>query len=104
MEQQPQNSAGCIFQNISETTQKRLGLPSTSWGYIIDKVLRLKGRQIGGAAISKQHAAFIVNKNGRAKARDILGLIALIKSKSKHKIGIVPKLEIRLLGFGNKDE
>jgi len=94
----PWPSAGCVFKNIDEKTQQRLGFPTPSWGYIIDKVLGLKGKQIGGAKISEKHSAFIVNETGRAKAKDILALIELIKKESKEKLGIEPELEIFLLG------
>ncbi len=102
LQNQPQNSAGCIFQNLSAKEQKWLHLPSSSWGYIIDKVLHLKGQQIGGAQISHRHAAFIVNANGKARAQDILALIALIKEKSRRVLGVEPRLEIQLLGFNGK--
>lgn len=96
----PLFSAGCIFKNLDEKTQKKLKLDSPSWGYLIDKVLGLKGKQIGGAKISEKHANFIVNQSGQAKAIDVLALIELIKKKSQKKLGIKPELEIFLLGFG----
>lgn len=94
----PWPSAGCVFKNIDEKTQQRLGFPTPSWGYIIDKVLGLKGKQVGGAKISEKHSAFIVNETGKAKAKDVLALIELIKKESKKKLGIEPELEIFLLG------
>ncbi|MBD3280500.1 hypothetical protein GF389_03175 [Candidatus Dojkabacteria bacterium] len=94
---QPQKSAGCVWQNISNQKKEELGLESTSWGYIIDRVLNLKGKQIGGAKISEAHAAFIENVGG-ARAKDVLDLMDLIKTKSKEKIGIEPVSEIVLLG------
>lgn len=93
---QPQISAGCVWKNISETQRIKLELESTSWGYIIDKVLNLKGKQIGGARISPQHAAFIENA-GNAKASDVTALMELIKSESKAKLGITPESEIFLI-------
>ncbi|MCA9383943.1 FAD-binding protein [Candidatus Dojkabacteria bacterium] len=95
---QPANSAGCCFQNIDKDTQIRLKLESNSWGYIIDQILGLKNTQIGGAKISPYHAAFIETESG-AKASDILELFNIIYSKSKEKLGIVPKPEIFFLGF-----
>ncbi len=95
----PLPSAGCVFKNVDQKTQEKLNLPTPSWGYIIDKVLGLKGKQIGGAMISDKHSAFIVNKTGRAKAKDVLGLIDLVKKESRKKLGIEPKLEVFLLGF-----
>lgn len=94
---QPQRSAGCVWQNISEKDKQKLKLESSSWGYIIDKILKLKGREIGGAQISTKHAAFIENI-GNAKASEVLALMDLVKKESKKKLGIVPKSEIFLLG------
>lgn len=94
---QPQKSAGCVWQNLSEEDKEKLKLESTSWGYIIDKILGLKGKTIGGARISEKHAAFIENFDN-AKAKDVLKLMELIKENSKSKLGIIPKSEIFILG------
>ncbi len=94
---QPQKSAGCVWQNITEEQRKQLGLESTSWGYIIDQVLQLKGKRIGGAIISPKHAAFIENI-GQAKAADVVALMDLIRKEAKAKLGIEPKPEIFLIG------
>ena len=95
---QPYNSAGCCFKNITAMEMEKLNLLSSGWGYIIDKVLSLKGIKAGGAMISPRHAAFIEN-TGDAKASDVLDLFDLIYSSSKKKLGITPKTEIFLLGF-----
>lgn len=95
---QPQNSAGCVFKNLTLEQQQTLGLPTVSMGYVIDKILKLKGKQIGGAKISEKHANFIVNETGRAKAADVLALIRLVKRKCQEKLGFEPELEIFLLG------
>jgi UDP-N-acetylmuramate dehydrogenase len=94
---QPQISAGCVFQNISRSDMLRLKLESSSWGYIIDKILDLKGRQIGGAKISAKHAAFIENA-GNASAQDVLDLMDLIRKTAKDKLGIEPVPEIFVIG------
>jgi len=95
---QPQKSAGCIFQNLSPEQQQRLNLPTPSVGYFIDKLLHLKGVQKGGARISLAHAAFIENL-GRASANDVLWLINLVKNKARTEFDIDLKLEIELIGF-----
>lgn len=99
---QPQNSLGCVFQNISEEDQKRLGYPTPSVGYIIDQVLRKKGFSIGDAKISEKHAAFIEN-TGRATADDYLKLIKLIIAETKQKTGISLKPEIFFKGFTKEE-
>jgi len=95
---QPQQSVGCIFQNLTSAQQRKLNLSTPSTGYVIDKFLHLKGKTIGQAKISEKHAGFIVNI-GKAKADDVLKLIKLIKKIAKQKLDIDLKLEISLLGF-----
>ena len=95
---QPQCSSGCIFQNLDVKTVKLLNLPTPSTGYLIDKKLGLKGKQIGQARIAFEHAGFIENL-GSATAKDVIQLIKLIKSTAKSKLGIDLKLEIVPLGF-----
>jgi UDP-N-acetylmuramate dehydrogenase len=99
---QPQKSLGCVFQNISQSDQQRLQLPTTSIGYLIDKVLRLSGYTIGGAQISKSHAAFIENI-GNASAMDYLQVIEHIQSAAKKTCNITLKPEIFFRGFSQND-
>lgn len=100
---QPQISAGCVWKNISNQEKERLSLKSTSWGYIIDRILGLKGTQIGGAKISEEHAAFIENID-RASSSDVLLLMELIQKTAKEKLGISPEPEIFPLGEFNDNE
>ncbi len=93
---QPQNSAGCVFKNLDQETCRRLGLPTPSMSWVIDKVLGLKGKRIGGAKISEKHAGFIVNEKN-AQAEDVLNLIRLVRKKAKARLGIEPDLEICLI-------
>ena len=97
-QQQPQNSLGCVFQNLSQDEKQRLGLPTTSVGYLIDKFLHLAGFQIGGAQISKRHAAFIENIGG-ATANDYLAIIRHIQSIAQKECQIMLKPEIFFRGF-----
>ncbi len=57
----------------------------------------LKGRQIGGARISEQHANFIVN-TGTATATDIETLIELARTEVEARFGITLELEVRIIG------
>jgi UDP-N-acetylmuramate dehydrogenase len=77
-------SAGCIFKNPQ----------GISAGRIIDQ-LGLKGTRVGDAYISEKHANFIIN-GGRASARDVMGLIKIIREKVKEAIGIELELEIKI--------
>jgi UDP-N-acetylmuramate dehydrogenase len=94
---QPQKSAGCVFRNITEEEKKSLNLPSVSIGYLIDKVLNLKGYQIGGAKISEKHAAFIENK-GDASAKDVYNLVEYIKKEAAEKLKLKLETEIEFIG------
>lgn len=78
-------SLGCIFKNPSY---------SISAGRLID-LSGLKGKSLGDAFISTKHANFIFNR-GSAKAKDVLGLISLIKKKVKNRFDINLKTEIKI--------
>ena len=97
---QPWRSAGCIFQNLTEEQKEQANLPSVSIGYLVDKVLDLKGTRIGDAVISENHAAFIENV-GEAKAKDVYKLIDLIKDRAKAQQGIELKMEVQFVGDFN---
>lgn len=89
----PQISAGCIFQNLSEKNQNKHNFPTPSTGYLIEKVLKLKGKKIGNAQISTKHAGFIENLGG-ASFNDVKKLINLIKKTAKNKLNLDLKPEI----------
>lgn len=93
----PLPSAGCVFKNIDKKTQQKLGIPTPSMGYVIDKMLGLKGKKIGGARISEKHSAFIVNDGG-ASAADVMNLINLVKSEARKRYNFEPELEIFVVG------
>lgn len=78
-------SAGSIFKNLKNVRARDL----------IEKA-GLKGKKIGQAQISEQHANFIVNL-GNAKASDVLSLINLVKKKVKKKFKISLQEEIHYL-------
>lgn len=85
---QPTNSLGCVFKNPS---------PDMPAGYIVDKLLSLKGFSIGDAQISEKHANFIINK-AHATAKDYYSLIKYIQDKAQKELNINLELEIKLLG------
>jgi UDP-N-acetylmuramate dehydrogenase len=87
-------SAGCIFQNPSETAGRALGAAAA--GALVDRAGQ-KGRRIGGARVSTTHANFIVNEGG-ASARDIRALIDECKIAVKARFGIELQEEIVYLG------
>lgn len=95
---QPYNSAGCCFKNITEEERAAKSLESNSWGYIIDKVLDLKGYSKNGAQVSDKHAAFI-ETDGTASSEDVISVLDTIYKTADEKIGLKPKTEIFFLGF-----
>lgn len=84
-------SAGCVFRN-----PEREVASGKTCGYLIEKV-KLKGKRIGDAEISRLHANFIINK-GKAKAKDVIKLMRLIKAKIKEKFAITLEPEIHIVG------
>jgi len=79
-------SAGCLFKNPEQ-------IPA---GKLIDE-LGLKGARVGGAVVSAEHGNFIVN-DGKATARDILELIAILKARAKEARGIDLHTEVEIIG------
>jgi len=97
---QPRNSPGCVFKNITNEEKENLGYPTTSTGYIVEHILKMRGYKIGDAKVSEMHCNFIVN-NGNATAKEYKRLIELIQNEAKNKIGINLTPEIIFLGFDN---
>ncbi|HBV33276.1 TPA: UDP-N-acetylenolpyruvoylglucosamine reductase [Patescibacteria group bacterium] len=113
---QPYNmpSSGCIFTNVEiksdaqvkEAQEKLKGrekldqfleckqLPS-SW--LIDQA-GLKGKKMGKAQVSTDHANYIVNLGG-AKADDVVMLMSFIKQQVRDKFGIELHEEVQYIGF-----
>ncbi len=58
----------------------------------------LKGRRIGRAWVSEEHANFIVHK-GDATADDVIELIGIIQREVKAKFGVDLEPEIKILGL-----
>jgi len=103
-------SAGSVFENLDAedvfesnpelyeelkgriNDQKQIGA-----GLIID-MLGLKGKSIGGAKISLEHANHIVN-TGKASADEVAQLIAFIKTRVRNEFGLNLREEVRYLGF-----
>jgi UDP-N-acetylenolpyruvoylglucosamine reductase len=79
-------SAGCIFKNPGT-------IPA---GKLVDE-LGLKGTRVGGAVVSAEHGNFIVN-DGKATARNVLELIALLKARAKEARGIELHTEVEIIG------
>jgi UDP-N-acetylmuramate dehydrogenase len=103
------NSAGCIFKNFEFANMHELPanlrelipnkfIPQKTIpaGWLIEQC-GLKGKILGGAKISEQHANFIINFN-RAKSRDVLKLMKLAQSRVYKKFKIKLREETQYMG------
>ena len=79
-------SCGSVFANPA----------GDSAGRLIDAA-GLKGRRIGGAQVSEQHANWIVNVSG-ATASDVRSLIALCQAEVARQFGVALRPEVQVLG------
>lgn len=79
-------SCGSVFKKIE----------GVGAGRLIDQA-GLKGKTIGGAQISEQHANYIINTGG-AKAADVLALIKLVQETVKATSGYDLTTEIGIIG------
>lgn len=69
-------------------------------GYFTGKLIQdsgLKGKELGGAAVSEKHAGFVINKNN-ATATDVLDLIKLIQDTIKENYGVDLEREVIVIG------
>jgi UDP-N-acetylmuramate dehydrogenase len=78
-------SPGCVFKNP----------PGDHAGRLIE-LAGLKGRKIGGAAISLLHANFIVNEGG-ASAADIKRLIDLVRERVYKEFRVDLEMELKIV-------
>lgn len=104
-------SAGCVFINfdlekLRESSPKlaaeaeSLGIAKNgkvSAGWLVER-LDMKGKTIGGAKVSLEHANFIVN-TGKATAEDVITLISCIKQHARAKYNMQLQEEIQYIGF-----
>ncbi len=79
-------NAGSVFRNPPDDHAARL-----------IEACGLKGRTIGGAAISMKHSNFIVNAGG-ASAADIEALIELAQQTVQQRFGVWLEREVRVIG------
>ncbi len=79
-------NAGSIFRNP----------PQTAAGRLIEQA-GLKGRMLGRAQVSPEHANFIVNLGG-ARARDIRDLMSVVQEEVWQRSGVWLEPEVRLIG------
>ncbi len=100
-----------IITRIREFQQKRLATqpvhthnvgstfknpPGQFVGRLIERA-GLKGLRVGDARVSPVHANFIENM-GRAKASDVLGIVAAVRDRIRSEFGVELELEMRTVG------
>lgn len=79
-------SAGSVFKNPQEE----------SAGKLIEAA-KLKGKKVGDAQVSDKHANFIVNL-GKAKAKDVVALMEIVKQTVLEVHGVRLEPEIKIIG------
>ncbi|HSW96839.1 MAG TPA: UDP-N-acetylmuramate dehydrogenase [Candidatus Saccharimonadales bacterium] len=79
-------SAGSVFKKIE----------GHGAGRLIEKA-GLKGKRMGGAQISEQHANFIIN-TGNATAKNVRDLISLVQTEVQNVTGLSLEPEISFIG------
>jgi UDP-N-acetylmuramate dehydrogenase len=84
--QPPGASMGSMFKNPTGEKAGRL-----------IEAAGLKGRRIGNAEISTQHANFFIN-HGQTRADDMKALIELARNTVAEKFGVKLELEVELIG------
>lgn len=80
-------SAGCFFKNPAY---------GKTAGELIE-LAGLKGKSIGGAAVSSKHANFLIN-TGRASATDFLALMELVQETVSKMFNIELEREVKIVG------
>ncbi len=70
--------------------------------FIMDKLLNLKGAQVGGAVLSDQQVLNIIN-TGEATAEDVMTLFKKVRREILSRTGMVVTNEPELVGFSQKD-
>jgi UDP-N-acetylmuramate dehydrogenase len=79
-------SAGSVFKNPQEESAGRL-----------IEAAKLKGKKVGDAQVSDKHANFIVNL-GKAKAKDVVALMEIVKQTVLDVHGVRLEPEIKIIG------
>lgn len=84
-----EKSAGSFFKNPGDGPEK-------SAGYLLDKA-GVKRMRIGGAAFSKKHANFLINRKN-ATATDVFNLAEKAKEAVKNKFNLDLEEEVEYIG------
>ncbi|MCL2086623.1 MAG: UDP-N-acetylmuramate dehydrogenase [Oscillospiraceae bacterium] len=70
--------------------------PPGSYASLLIEQCGLKGREVGGAQVSRKHSGFIINK-GNASFNDVVGLIKIVKDEVFSKTGVGLECEVKIV-------
>ena len=84
-----ERSVGCFFRNP--------GGEELSAGALIERV-GLKGRRVGGAAVSDIHANYLINADG-ASGADMLELLRTVQREVRESTGVELREEVRVFSY-----
>ncbi|WP_312261633.1 UDP-N-acetylmuramate dehydrogenase [Candidatus Igneacidithiobacillus taiwanensis] len=84
-------SCGSVFRN-----------PAGDFAARLIEAAGLKGRRIGDAEVSEQHANFIINR-GQASSRAVEALVMEVQETVRNRFGVLLQPEMRVLGEHQDD-
>jgi UDP-N-acetylmuramate dehydrogenase len=91
-----ERSAGCAFKNPTlarDVDDIGAAGERISAGLLIDRA-GLKGLAVGGASVSHAHGNFIVAEPGRARARDVIDLMDVVRERVAERFGVTLANEV----------
>ncbi len=89
-----------LLENIKREIPSGYKVPTA---FVIDKLLNLKGLQIGGAKIYEQQALVITNYTGKANATDVLMIFKKVRTQAKQLFDVEIVPEPNLIGFTQEE-
>jgi len=85
-----ERSMGCVFRNPPSEQQ--------SAGALIE-LAGLKGRMVGGAAVSEVHANYLINADGAASGADMLELVRTVQREVRERTGVELREEVQVFSY-----
>lgn len=85
-----ERSMGCVFRNPQSEQQ--------SAGALIE-LAGLKGRTVGGAAVSEVHANYLINADGAASGADMLELMRTVQREVRASTGVELREEVQVFRY-----
>lgn len=76
--------------------------PKTGYAAALIEQAGLKGRGVGGAAVSEKHAGFVINRGGATEA-DVLATMELVRRTVLEHSGVALEPEVRLWGLETEE-